>query len=59
MSDGNCQEVVEQFSEKSKAIQFILFFEPTPISKFMLSDTYDISVGNNISNLVEVTDIMQ
>jgi hypothetical protein len=45
--------------KKTKAIQFILFFEPSAISKSMPSDTYDISVGNNISNLVEVTDVMQ
>ena len=55
-SSGNYQTVVEQ--KKVKPYN-LYFFEPSAISKSMPSDTYDISVSNNISNLVEVTDVMQ
>ena len=46
-SSGNYQTVVEQ--KKVKPYN-LYFFEPSAISKSMLSDAHDISVGNSISN---------
>ena len=53
-SSGNYQAVVEKFSEKSKVIQFILFFEPSAISKSMPSNIYDIFVITIYLNLLRL-----